>query len=152
MEKEFIPYEEALALKELGYDEKYFGKYYYIREHEVYDPRKREDFMFGDNNRIILRDTPHNYGYDPNEITVCFAPLYQQAFRWFREKYNLHPSFPILGVNLYSFVIYSINNKEESCVQNIFDGIVFDKLYKDHVEAELTCLKKLIEITQQRND
>ena len=89
MRKQFIPYEQALALKELGFEEKCFGKYYYIREHEVYDPRKREDFMFGDNNRIILRDNPCNYGYDANEITICVAPLWQQAFDWFREKHNI---------------------------------------------------------------
>ena len=29
MEKEFIPYEQTLALKELGFDEPCFGKFYY---------------------------------------------------------------------------------------------------------------------------
>ena len=28
IEKEFIPYEQALALKELGFNEPYFGYYY----------------------------------------------------------------------------------------------------------------------------
>ena len=59
MEKEFIPYEQALELKELGFDE----PCYY-------------DYNFG--------------GEITNKwaIGLVPAPLYQQAFRWFREKYE----------------------------------------------------------------
>lgn len=140
MEKEFVLYEEALALKELGFNEKCFGKYYYVREHEVYDPRKGEDFMFGDNNRIILRDNSCNYGYDANEITVCVAPIYQQAFRWFREKhditYSIKWKMPKDG-NGYRVKIY--NGRE---VFNL-------SLYAIYEVAELACLKKLIELCQE---
>ena len=50
MNKEFIPYEQALELKELGFD-------------------------------IPSISSEHGHVWE-NEI------LYQQAFRWFREKYN----------------------------------------------------------------
>ena len=69
MEKEFIPYEEALALKELGFDEPCFGLFHNDKSFYPTQCKSHEDF----------------YGQ------ICSAPLYQQAFRWFREKYQLHP-------------------------------------------------------------
>ena len=138
MEKEFVPYDESLALKELGFNEKCFGKYYYVREHEVYDPRKGEDFIFGDNNRIMLRDYPCNYGYDSNEVTVCDAPIFSQAFRFFREKYKLN-STPLPIENKWYFLISKTGetltlNRPRQCYTDSYE------------EVELECLKKLIKI------
>ena len=69
MEKEFIPYEQALALKELGFDEKCCAAYYKKYDNEIGYHKVHRDFNFV-------------------ALTVS-APLYQQAFRWFREKYQL---------------------------------------------------------------
>ena len=72
MHKEFIPYEEALAMKELGYKGDIIG---------MYDE---------DKDLFTLHDQ------DDIEDEWLPAPLYQQAFRWFREKYGLYgTSFPI---------------------------------------------------------
>ena len=65
MNKEFIPYEQALELKELGFDERTLRAYY--KESEQ------------------LLDIGSGNMYDTK------APLYQQAFRWFREKHGLYP-------------------------------------------------------------
>ena len=139
MEKEFVPYDESLALKELGFNEKCFGKYYYVREHEVYDPRKGEDFIFGDNNRIMLRDYPCNYGYDSDEITVCAAPIFSQAFRFFREKYDLDNW--VYKSRDYTY-FYSILKDSRYLSPSIE--------FTSHEEAELECLKKLIEIVKNK--
>ena len=69
MEKEFIPYEQALVLKELGFDEPCFA--WFILEGD------------GAKSTLVLEKCPKQ------DIGLCLAPLYQQAFRWFREKYNL---------------------------------------------------------------
>jgi hypothetical protein len=63
MNKEFIPYEQALELKELGFDELCL-------------------FYYTDNESLRI--------YHQSEIydDLVGAPLYQQAFRWFREKYK----------------------------------------------------------------
>jgi hypothetical protein len=124
MEKEFVPYEQALALKELGFDEPCFG---------FYNDMENNKPMGG------------NFPCDGRNS----APLYQQAFRWFREKYDLHVFFPMLGANLISFEIKSFGNKNGNCVQNVYDGIVYDNLYYQPEEAELECLKKLIEICKK---
>jgi hypothetical protein len=69
MEKEFIPYKQALALKELGFDEPCFGRYYYKESYPMLNPNSGETelvFEFGQ----YIKQT---------EITIL-APLYQQAF------------------------------------------------------------------------
>ena len=71
MTKEFVPYDCALALKELGFDEPCCG---YFRK----DSKKLFLCDFEINNDFIRI---HNY--------KVIAPLYQQAFRWFREKHEL---------------------------------------------------------------
>jgi len=124
MEKEFILYEQALALKELGFDEPCFFSYDYW-------------------NTERLANTYYNYvNYNVREKSVS-APLYQQAFRWFREKYGLWSMvYPRDGWN------YSINrvDKTTSCSGESFHSVEINK----YEEAELECLKKLIEIVKNK--
>ena len=69
MEKEFIPYEQALELKKLRFDEPCLGYYVTV---EVPNPFLVTTKIF---------DTQGGY--------FTFAPTFSQAFRWFREKYKL---------------------------------------------------------------
>ena len=71
MNKEFIPYEQALELKELGFDEPCFGFFNktWNKEKEILFPQYAGELENWNN-------TQH----------LCSAPLYQQAFRWFRDK------------------------------------------------------------------
>ena len=108
MKKEIIPYEQALALKELGFDEPCFATHGYL------------DLYIGSNEGHIK------------------APLYQQAFRWFREKYNLFGHIEVEHNN--SFYWY-IKNPEQFISSQKSDA---------YEEAELECLKKLIEIIKQK--
>jgi hypothetical protein len=69
------------------------------------------------------------------------APTFSQAFRWFREKYELNYEIPYAGKQgeYHAFVqdyVYGNNGTNPS---------VFT-----YGEAELECLKKLIEIVKQR--
>lgn len=132
IEDEFIPYEQALALKELGFDEPCFGYY------------------TGDKKHLLIRPNMGRRNEDLNDI-VCTAPLYQQAFRWFREKYGLEYSIkPVYGKKhylKYRCNIYS-NEKLLQVVKYYFpDNPYFD----NREEAELKCLEKLIEICKQQN-
>ena len=122
MEKEFIPYEQALALKELGFDEPCFGYY------------------TGDKNHLVIRPNMNRRNEELNDI-VCTAPLYQQAFRWFREKYNLH-----------SYIVDSKSYKWYFNIDDMtIDDVISEVLYfKTFEEAELECLKKLIEIVKNK--
>ena len=129
MEKEFIPYEQALALKELGFDEPCLAQY---RKYDVGEATLDIGFS---KNKIIMQF--HKLS------KFCSAPLYQQAFRWFREKYNLwNMIYPRDGWK------YSINRVDEttSCSGESFHSVEIN----EYEEAELECLKKLIEIVKNK--
>lgn len=131
--KDFIPYEEALVLKELGFDE------------ECLDGYNKYGKLWG------MR-------FD-NQSTVndaCSAPLFSQAFRFFREKYDLDYSLlpeSSSGYKLldrtYNIVIYKyyVNMNVQAEIVRI-DGKI--ARYNKREEAELACLGKLIEIVKQK--
>jgi len=78
MNKEFIPYQESLELKELGFDEPCFTYYGNISE-----------CLFGLKGDIKFHtNTLLDIGHGKN--IVSSAPLYQQAFRWFLDKHYLY--------------------------------------------------------------
>jgi hypothetical protein len=136
MLKEIISYEQALALKELGFNEPCFGRYYYKESYPMLNPNSGETelvFEFGQ----YIKQT---------EITIL-APLYQQAFRFFREKYDLfgcidlHTSTPI---HWYIRIDDIIKN------DYVYHSEDNDLKFKTYEEAELECLKKLIEIVKNK--
>jgi len=73
------------------------------------------------------------------EDGVCLAPLYQQAFRWFREKYGLFGQ-----INIHTYFIYDISNDEFKMIRKYY------KVTNTYEEAELTCLKNLIDIVKNK--
>jgi hypothetical protein len=134
MEKEFIPYEQALALKELGFDEKCLSCYLY----EV------ETFSWELNYQISNNSIPW----------IISAPLYQQAFRWFREKCSIQATIEPtkdqhrfeLGFNYW---IWNTKTAEEWFTEPR-DRPAGDYVFDTYEEAELECLKKLIQITNEK--
>ena len=123
MNKEFVPYDQAVALKQLEFDEPCFSVYYNGEYHE-----------HGIQNQFL---------HEKNE---CSAPLYQQAFRWFREKYNLHSEILLDQTTQpkYCFKIHKyedFGNYEEIRIGEWF-------LYRTPEEAELECIKHLIKVVK----
>ena len=118
MNKEFIPYEEALALKELGFDEPCLAT---IDQTEYV--------------HITGTKYPIRGAMCYNEIST---PLYQQAFRWFREKYGLCNFINFSGDGFCSGW-EDLGNNEHG-----FEN------FKTYEEAELACLRKLIEIVKTK--
>jgi len=136
MAKEFIPYEQALALKELGFNEPCLAQY---RKYDVGEATL--DIGFSKNEIISKFD---------NLVLFCSTPLYQQAFRWFREKYNLQVYIDFYHKDSYFYKIKSQVGKEISNTTGdvILQGTpVFPRSYE---ETELECLKKLIEIVKEK--
>jgi hypothetical protein len=119
--KEFIPYEEALALKKLGFDEPCFG--YFSESQQLH---------------LCRFENMSDKGF-------VSAPTYSQAFRWFREVYGLDCFIDKGGIKgiYHAFVggsehgfLYGNNGNRPS-----------EFTYE---EAELACLIKLIEITKTK--
>ena len=138
MSEEFIPYEEARLLKGLGFNEPCL-RYYWEGATE----------LMGNNTspktNWELTDLSNSDLKELQGTIFMSAPLYQQAFRWFREKYNL---LGIVNIDL------SDNLKDEVYVYSIEDhlGSIVDRSeeFKTYEEAELACLKKLIEIIKSK--
>lgn len=123
MNKEFIPYEQALALKELEFDEPYYFATYLDSANLI--PREEED------------------GWDLSKGII--APLYQQAFRWFRDKKLCDGS-----ICRYGEADGSYSYRWDILIEyGVYEERHFKKDYKTYEEAELACLKKLIEIIKQ---
>jgi hypothetical protein len=132
MEKEFIPYAEALALKELGFDEPCMMNHY--GNDRLHVGRLYLPSSFGKGKNSEMHDDSLRYG----DIT---AILYQQAFRWFREKYNIKGHIEAVEYldGTPDTYHWSIFNKCNSG----YDQLTYE-------EAELECLKKLIEIVKEK--
>jgi len=108
MAEEFIPYEQAQAIKELGFDEPCMG------------------YRDG-GGHLMIKEMPH---------CAISAPTFSQALRWFREKYEL-----------YSFVFkfdegFGYETYKEGVTQT-------NESFDTYEEAELECLKKLIQIIKK---
>jgi len=128
MNKEFAPYELALELKELGFDEPCLA--------------------YWDNNKLFVIDRnsgriQKNSNYKDIFEGIISAPTYSQAFRWFRKK----------GYR-FSVIIDSPLAEEESHYIEIW----FEKqflheshyIYKKYEDAELDLLKKLIQYEKEK--
>ena len=119
MTREFTTYNQALALKELGYNEPCLAWYV----------SKDYGLEIG---KVIQTDLIKD---------AIVAPTFHQAFKWFREKYNrLHTVNIDLSNNLKDKVfIYTIEDHLGSIVDR-------SEEYKTYEEAESACLNKLIEM------
>ena len=79
--------------------------------------------------------------------TPILAPLYQQAFRWFRKKYELNQTIGVtVSERLFIYIVEDISTKE---TRQTFNPTLMGR-YKTYEEAELACLKKLIEIVKNK--
>jgi hypothetical protein len=116
--KDFTPHQEAFELKDLGFDEECLG-YYNI------DPYfKNPSFRVG---------TPFDHQW-------CLpAPTYSQAFRFFREKYELSSWVYNSHMDKYFYTIL----QDGRIVKATESATTYE-------EAELACLKKLIEISKTK--
>lgn len=125
MKELFIPYEQALALKELGFDKNCLGWY---------------------ENRHSALSVGESWRSGKNSIDT---PIFQQAFDFLLRKYGHDYSIkPVYGEKHYKKYRCNIyyNEKLIQVMKNYFpDNPYFDS----KEEAELECLKKLIEIAQK---
>lgn len=123
MKNEFVSYKQALSLKKLGFDEPCL--FFYLDKIE----KKELNLCFDEantNSWFAERDYENSFT----------APLKQQVFRWFREKYDAHMYPSRLMRNIY-VVRYGDWDSEA---------------FKTYEEAENACIDKLIQLAKQQNN
>lgn len=160
MEKEFVPYEIALALKKLGFDEKCITKWCTLSKPRL--DASIATLCFGSYEK-------ESNGYDQSQINeggyaftgyknsvkdhsndVISAPLYQQVFKWFREKYGfVHTIFPA------DLSLHEQKRTDYACalyLNNPIEIIQIKRRFSNYYDAELACLEKLIEIVELKSE
>lgn len=117
MQKEFVSYELAVKLKALEFDEPCLAYY--------------------EGNELT-----HGMLNDIGKKRYLQTPLFQQAFRWFRENYEIY--YIIEGSKKFGFQHFIYDDKGSYEIKS-------EETFKNYEEAELACLTKLIEIVEQQN-
>jgi hypothetical protein len=136
MEKEFVPYEEALALKELGFDEPC---------NTCYD---KLEMVASYGASVFDYKNYNTSGY------MVSRPTFSQAFRWFRYNHwytalILCDSFEIVQQSSTSKTLdFNTGEYRPNYITSTWHKEVGLKSYE---EAELACLKKLIEIAKPQS-
>ena len=125
MTKEFAPYDRALKLKQLGFDELCISYY------TVYG-KFSNDYS-----------APRKYNSEFELGSYISAPTFSQAFRWFREEYNQHSFIELVFEDKirFDYVLY-VNEDEDDCID------YGDGPFETYEDAELALLDKLIEIAE----
>ena len=133
MEKEFVSYEIALKLKELGFDEPCFTYYHNI------NGNIRTGIVISIHNAWTYAGT--------KKLETTLAPLYQQVFRWFREK------------KLIDLIVSSYQSRDDGDTYYYYQitnnyGIEETRHFKEgfftYEKAELAGLQKMIEIIEKK--
>lgn len=146
MKEQFVNYDIAFKLKELGFSEECFGWYHTERTYREYDKK-----------RLVIEPSVvrqiDGFGY-----SIIKTPLYQQAFKWFRDVHNIHGEVKILGGSnihglrkkgyekIYIWEIHNLNDKMWS------EGLSVSKEYFFHEEAQETCINEMIKLLEHGED
>lgn len=134
MNNDFVPYQESLELKNLGFDEPCL--YHWHKSCKTY-PFTNE--IFNPNCKPKTNSGIKDIG---DENHVWSAPTFSQAFRWFRKQYKLSGTPQYFTREYYCYTINDMKDTEES--NKLFTE------FETYEEAELACLRKLIQIVKDK--
>ena len=141
LQKDFVPYNFALRMKALGFDEPCLAKY--ITSDLVVKGCYKDSHIL-------------HALFEENEICEAhiLVPTFSQAFRWFREKYDWQHSIePTADQHRfevgYNYWVWNSKTGEEyhTMPKNRPTG---DWEYETYEEAEQDCLVKLIDIIENK--
>lgn len=127
VEDQFLPYEQALELKELGFNECCFG---------LYAPPCKAIFL-------------QNYKLLSNKEQIL-APLYQQVLDWFLERKIYIEIFPRDNWNEWWYVI--VREDLMSPFYEIYPERSRDEPFTSKHEAQLEAIKQVIKILKNEKN
>lgn len=132
IEELFLPYNESLELKKLGFNEPCFASIDNFSK-TPYIPSKGGKYI---NSEFLLK----------RNKAAC--PLYSQAFKFFRDNYKLESEFKKVEEG---YTFHCFKNQEElvKSISKLFDDNRKKYVYQTYEEAELECIKQLIKIVKE---
>lgn len=125
----FVPFELALALYNLGFNEPCLKYQWIDKKHSEWMSHSIKQSIF-----CFQKEYQEN-----KQIYTISIPLYDQAFNWFRKNYNLLSH------------IEKGNNPENyyPVIDNASYRYKPESWFTSYEEAQLDCLKKLIKIVNE---
>jgi hypothetical protein len=137
MKEHFVNYNQALALKELGFNEKCFAAY---RDSEWIGHD-------GPNSRYFHAQLFSNSMFDDDQQEYCSAPLKSQVFKWFRDEHNIvHTVYS----NASGYIWELHYNKERGgthiCDSEESGDCELSGMFTTYEGAESACIDNLIQI------
>jgi hypothetical protein len=124
MTSHFVTYNQALALKEFGFEEQCAS--YFVNERHLKIPH-----------HVYEKNSKLKKGW-------CLAPLRQQALKWFRYNHNL--------ISCIRTMSYGCTIDEQEFYYEIVSvrGVASYEIYDNYEEAESACIDKLIELIKEK--
>ena len=141
MKKQFVTYEIALKLKELGFNEPCFSAYT--------ESGNLMDIGDYSNDDKIGELEGHSH------YISCTAPLYQQVTDWFREKHNIHIEIELTDNTMqfyYQYCIVDSKNREhhdEDMIDQATRIYNYNERFNTYEEAREQAILKVIELCQK---
>lgn len=133
MNKNFLPYDESLELKDLGFDDDT------ICVHNSFKQLKG----------TIISSNDGDYIKNDKWDNRVLAPTFQDAFEWFETNYQMYVDKNVdTNVNEILDITYKIKSWRFPPITIIFDN-PHDCF--DNDKARLTCIQKLIELAKNLN-
>jgi hypothetical protein len=160
MQEHLVTYNQALSLKELGFDKSCLGAYYtgkvmkgngtWIFDKKLASELTIHDFIkkISDNSALFKP----NYVKNSNDSYYVSAPLKSQVFKWFRDEYNIQGYIYPLTVQgykngrIFTNYIYTIKD----LYNDIIESNPVNEEFENYEEAESACIDKLIEIIKEK--
>jgi len=135
MNKECIPYQQALELKELGFN---------LECGYLYNTTDDNHLPFPCDEPGMCKDWNTLYTHNTNKHLLS-APLYQQVFRWFREEHDLR---------VRSYVFKNDSDVITECFEIFkcyreFNETIWRGFHSTYEKAELASISKLIELIKK---
>lgn len=138
IENLFVLPNEALELKQLGFDECCFSIYKIELDGKYY--------LFN----INPEDIGSNNSDNPDNPNICTAPTYQQAFNFFRTTYGLSSSITSSMRNDIQVNYFTVHELKNRLMKSNFFNYKISPMYNTYEKSELACLKFLIhKVTNQ---
>ena len=143
MQREFVTYEIALGLKELGFDEECFAIFF----RTILNNGRTVNYISDDWESPFYKNRTNS---ESNSVDIVSAPLWQQVIDWFREKHRISISLIPWDYNTWWYQIETfdtVTNELNSVIaetKKIINGMSY---YDNREQAIL----KAIEIIKSNN-
>jgi hypothetical protein len=140
MRENFITYEQALALKELGFNEPCLLEEYFEDSQCVSEWAYEEPFKI--NTELDHLTDKFNADDDEHYEYSVAVPLKSQVFKWFRKNSSINGIVLYYGKDQWNIEILDYKGNELIQIE--------DNTFWSYEEAESACIDELIELIKEK--